>query len=84
MQEVPPRIVEQGQVGRPEGAIQAEGSMFNLELDSKLRACDLVKLKVCDICHGDRVAARAIIMQQKTSRPVQVEITGSTHKGGQT
>ena len=39
-----------------------ELAMFDLGLDSKLRACDLVKLKVRDICHGDRIAARAIIM----------------------
>jgi hypothetical protein len=39
-----------------------------LGLDSKLRACDLVKLKVRDICHGERVAARAIIMQQKNRK----------------
>jgi hypothetical protein len=49
--------------------------MFDLGLDSKLQACDLVKLKVRDICHRDRVAARAIIMQQKTARPVQFEST---------
>lgn len=52
-----------------------ELALFDLALDSKLRACDLVKLRVRDICHGDRVAPRAIIMQQKTSRPVQFEIT---------
>ncbi len=57
-----------------------ELAMFDLGLDSKLRACDLVKLKVRDICHGDRVAARAIIMQQKTARPVQFEITESTQE----
>ncbi len=57
-----------------------ELAMFDLGLDSKLRACDLVKLKVRDICHGDRVAARAIIMQQKTGRPVQFEITASTQE----
>lgn len=57
-----------------------ELALFDLGLDSKLRACDLVKLKVRDICHGDRVAARAIIMQQKTARPVQFEITGSTRQ----
>jgi len=45
-----------------------------------VRACDLVRLKVRDICHGDRVAARAIVMQQKTSRPVQFEITESTRE----
>jgi len=57
-----------------------ELALFDLGLDSKLRACDLVKLKVRDICHGDRVAARAIIMQQKTARPVQFEITESTRE----
>ena len=55
-------------------------ALFDLGIDSKLRACDLVRLKVRDICHGDRVAARAIVMQQKTSRPVQFEITESTRE----
>lgn len=50
-------------------------ALFNLGIDSKLRACDLVKLRVRDVCHGDRVAQRAIVMQQKTERPVQFEIT---------
>ncbi|MGB7297695.1 MAG: tyrosine-type recombinase/integrase [Burkholderiaceae bacterium] len=53
-------------------------ALFNLGLDSKLRGCDLVKLRVRDICHGDRVAARAMVMQQKTSKPVQFEITEHT------
>ncbi len=52
-----------------------ELALFDLGLDSKLRSCDLVKLRVRDICHGDRVASRATVMQQKTSRPVQFEIT---------
>ena len=55
-------------------------ALFNLAIDSKLRACDLVKLKVRDISHGDRVTARAIVMQQKTGRPVQFEITEQTRK----
>ena len=55
-----------------------ELALFDLGLDSKLRACDLVRLRVRDICHGDRVSPRAIVMQQKTSRPVQFEITPST------
>ena len=54
--------------------------MFDLGLDSKLLACDLVKLKFRDISHGDRVAKRAIIMQQKTARPVQFEIAESTQE----
>jgi integrase len=53
-------------------------AMFNLAIDSKLRACDLTKLKVRDICHGEHVACRATIMQQKTQRPVQFEITEQT------
>src|ERR1700674_2270077 len=55
-------------------------ALFDLGIDSKLRACNLVRLKVRDICHGDRVAARAVVMQQKTSRPVQFEITESTRE----
>lgn len=48
--------------------------------DSKLRGCDLVQLRVRDVAHGDRIAARAIVMQQKTQRPVQFEITEPTRK----
>lgn len=55
-----------------------ELALFNLAIDSKLRACDLVKLRVRDIFHGNRIAARAIVMQQKTQRPVQFEITEQT------
>lgn len=53
-------------------------ALFNLAIDSKLRACDLVKLRVRDIAHGEHVATRAIVMQQKTQRPVQFEITEQT------
>ena len=53
---------------------------FNLAIDSKLRGCDLVKLRVNDVCHGDRVSPRAIVMQQKTHRPVQFEITECTRE----
>lgn len=52
-----------------------ELAMFNLAIDSKLRACDLTRLHVQDICQGSRVVSRAIVMQQKTQRPVQFEIT---------
>jgi len=53
-------------------------AMFNLAIDSKLRACDLTKLRVRDVCHGEHIAGRATIMQQKTQRPVQFEITEQT------
>ncbi len=55
-------------------------ALFNLAIDSKLRACDLVKLRVLDVAHGDQVAPRAIVMQQKTKRPVQFEITEPTRE----
>ena len=55
-----------------------ELAMFNLAIDSKLRGCDLVKLRVRDVTHGNQVAPRAIIMQQKTQRPVQFELTEPT------
>ena len=55
-----------------------ELALFDLGIDSKLRACDLIKMRVRDICHGERIAARAIVVQQKTSRPVQFEITEPT------
>jgi hypothetical protein len=59
---------------------ERELALFNPGVDSKLRACDLVQLRVRDICHADRIANRAIVMQQKTHRPVQFEITEPTRE----
>jgi integrase len=53
-------------------------ALFNLAIDSKLRGCDLVNLRVRDILHGNQIVARAIIMQSKTQRPVQFELTDQT------
>jgi integrase len=53
-------------------------ALFNLAIDSKLRGCDLVSLRVSDISHGSHIAPRAIVMQRKTLRPVQFEITEQT------
>src|SRR5205814_3623506 len=50
-------------------------ALFNLALDSKLRGCDLVRLQVSDVCVGGRVRDRATVVQRKTGRPVQFEIT---------
>ena len=58
-----------------------ELALFNLGIDSKLRGCDLVALKVREVCHGDQVASRAVVMQHKTQRPVQFEITQAAHAG---
>jgi integrase len=60
-----------------------ELGLFNLRIDSKLRGCDLVTLKVRDICHRDEVANRAMVMQHKTQRPVQFEITLATREAVQ-
>jgi integrase len=55
-----------------------ELALFNLAIDSKLRGCDLVTLRMNDVAQSNRVSSRAIIMQQKTHRPVQFEITEQT------
>ena len=55
-----------------------ELALFNLAIDSKLRGCDLVGLRVHDVVQGSRVAPRAIVMQKKTQRPAQFEITEQT------
>lgn len=57
-----------------------ELAMFNLAIDSKLRACDLTRLRVQDIRLGSHIVARASVMQQKTQRPVQFEITEQTRQ----
>lgn len=57
-----------------------ELALFNLAIDSKLRACDLVKLRVTDVAHGEQIASRALVIQQKTKRPVQFEITELTRQ----
>lgn len=55
-------------------------ALFNIAIDSKLRACDLVKLKVLDVSHSGKVQSRAMICQQKTGTPVQFEITEKARK----
>ena len=63
--------------------LQLEGrkrdlALFNLAIDSKLRGCDLVSLRVDDVCAAGRVRDRATVIQKKTGRPVQFEITEKT------
>jgi integrase len=60
-----------------------ELALFNLAIDSKLRACDLMALTVSDIAQSGRIQSRALIVQQKTGRPVQFEITGQTRQSVQ-
>lgn len=49
-------------------------AMFDLAIDSKLRGCDIVKIRISDLVSGGRVRSRAIVVQRKTGRPVQFEL----------
>ena len=55
-------------------------ALFNLAIDSKLRGCDLVSLQVRDVVHGGKAVTRAAVIQQKTGRPVQFELTPNTRR----
>ena len=57
-----------------------ERALFDLAIDSKLRACDLVSLRVADITLGGTLARRACVQQRKTGRPVQFEFTPQTRQ----
>ncbi|MGN6497245.1 MAG: tyrosine-type recombinase/integrase [Tsuneonella sp.] len=57
-----------------EGRIR-DRALFDLAIDSKLRGCDLVKIRIGDLVAGEEVRTRAIVIQQKTGRPVQFELT---------
>jgi hypothetical protein len=48
--------------------------MFDLAIDSKLRGCDIVKLKIGELVSGGYVRARVIVVQRKTGRPVQFKL----------
>lgn len=52
-------------------------ALFDLAIDSKLRGCDLVRVKIGDLVSGGRVRNRALMIQQKTGRPVQFELLES-------
>ena len=49
-------------------------ALFDLAIDSKLRGCDVVKIKIGDIVIGGHIRNRAIVTQQKSGRPVQFEL----------
>jgi integrase len=53
-------------------------AMFNLAIDSKLRGCDVVALKVEDVAPGGYTIDRATVRQRKTGRPVKFELTDQT------
>ncbi|QSR20069.1 tyrosine-type recombinase/integrase [Novosphingobium sp. KA1] len=49
-------------------------ALFDLAIDSKLRGCDLVKIRISDIVCDRKIRTRATVVQQKTGRPVQFEL----------
>ena len=53
-------------------------ALFNVAIDSKLRGCDLVCLKVSDLVNADQVRKRIYVVQSKTKRPVQFEVAENT------
>ena len=57
-----------------EGRVR-DRALFDLAIDSKLRGCDLVKIKTGDLVTGPEIRTRAMVVQQKTGRPVQFELT---------
>ena len=55
-------------------------ALFNLAIDSKLRGCDLVRLKVADVAQMGEIRPRASVIQRKTGAPVRFEITPATRE----
>jgi len=55
-------------------------AMFDLAIDSKLRGCDLVRLKVKDLTNGNKILPRVTIIQRKTGQPVKFEVTKATQE----
>jgi integrase len=69
----------------PSGPLMVEGrtrdlAMFNLAIDSKLRGCDVVALKVEDVATHGYTIDRATVRQRKTGRPVKFELTEQTRQ----
>jgi integrase len=62
-----------------EGQIR-ELAMFNLAIDSKLRGCDVVALKVEDVAPNGYAMERATVRQRKTGQPVRFELTEQTRE----
>jgi len=80
-------VQAQGNLGNAHAAAArapiAQSRVVEPGLDSKLRACDLVSLKVRDISHGEHIASRATVQQKKTKRPVQFEITAPAREAAE-
>ena len=69
----PRRHWNKGKQGR-----QRDLALFNLVIDSKLRSCDVVAIRVGDVAPSGYAMDRATIRQRKTGRPVRFELTDQT------
>jgi site-specific recombinase XerC len=49
-------------------------ALFDLAIDSKLRGCDLVRIRIGTLVAGPEIRTRSMVVQQKTGRPVQFEL----------
>jgi len=75
----PKRALKQKEVWAIRFWLEQEGrlrdrALFDLAIDSKLRGCDLVRVRIGDLVTGDMIRDRALVVQRKTGRPVQFEI----------
>jgi integrase len=75
----PKRALKQKEVWAIRFWLEQEGrlrdrALFDLAIDSKLRGCDLVRVRIGDLVTGDAIRDRALVVQRKTGRPVQFEI----------
>jgi hypothetical protein len=59
-------------------------ALFDFAIDSKLRGCDIVKIRIGELVSGGRVRARATVVQKKTGRPVQFELLEAARSSHQT
>ena len=76
----PARSLRYGQATFGRYARSCDLAMFNLAIDSKLRGCDLVALRVDDVAPNGYAIDRATIRQRKTGRPVRFELTELTRQ----
>lgn len=56
-------------------------ALFDLAIDSKLRGCDLIKIKISELASGADIRTKAIVIQQKTDKPVPFELTADVRAG---
>jgi len=55
-------------------------ALFDFAIDSKLRGCDVIEVRIGEIVAGGRIRGRAVVVQQKTKRPVQFELVEPARK----